>query len=52
MATNLLPHFHVSGLHATVVFLFIVVAFGSLHLLASSYPDSHLSQAWTGGLGF
>ena len=49
MAT--LPHFHVSGIHGLITFLFIVVAFGSIHLLAASYPDSPASQAWT-GLGF
>lgn len=49
---NLLPHFHVSGIHAMITFLFILAAFGSLHLLAASYPDSPVSKAWTGGLGF
>jgi hypothetical protein len=46
-----MPHFHVSGLHATIVFLFIVAAFGSLHLAACSKPDALLSQGWL-ALGF
>lgn len=46
-----LPHFHVSGMHGFIVFLFVVVTFGSLHLLAMSAPDSSLSKAWL-GLGF
>lgn len=46
-----MPHFHISGIHALTVFLFVVVAFGSLHLLASSYPNARLSQSWT-ALGF
>lgn len=52
MASVQLPHFHVSGMHALTTFLFIVVAFGSLHLLASSFPESTLSMAWTDGLNF
>lgn len=48
----MLPHFHVSGIHALVTFLYIVAVFGALHLLASSYPDSKVSKAWIGGLGF
>lgn len=51
MANSLLPHFHVSGIHGTITFLFIVVAFGALHLLAASYPDASAAKAWT-GLGF
>lgn len=47
-----MPHFHMSGIHAIVVFLYIVVAFGALHLLALSFPDSLWSKAWTDGLNF
>lgn len=46
-----MPHFHISGLHAFFLFLMMIAAFGSLHLLASSAPDNRLSQAWL-GLGF
>jgi hypothetical protein len=41
-----MPHFHVSGTHALTVFLFVVVAFGSLHLAATSTPNTQLAQAW------
>ncbi len=41
----------VSGMQGIVVFLFVVAAFGALHLLAASMPDNRLSKAWT-GLGF
>lgn len=46
-----MPHFHISGLHAFAIFLMMVAAFGALHLLAASAPDSRLSQAWL-SLGF
>jgi len=46
-----MPHFHISGLHAMAVFLMVVAAFGSLHLLALSAPDARVSQAWL-SLGF
>lgn len=46
-----MPHFHVSGLHALVVFLYVVAVFGSLHLTALSMPGNGLSQAWL-ALGF
>ena len=42
----MVPHVHVSGIQATVTFLFIVVAFGSLKLLAMAFPNATLSQAW------
>lgn len=50
MAT--VPHFHVSGTHAVIVFLFVVAVFGSLHMLAVSMPNNQFAQAWIGGLGF
>lgn len=46
-----MPHFHISGLHATMFFLMMVVAFGSFHLLAASAPDNRVAQAWL-ALGF
>lgn len=51
MADLPLPHFHVNGINTLMVMLAIVFAFGSLHLLAASFPQSKLSQAWV-GLGF
>jgi hypothetical protein len=46
-----MPHFHISGIHAVVNFLYIVAVFGALHLLAISMPSNKLSQSWL-GLGF
>lgn len=46
-----MPHFHVSGLHALTVFLFVIAAFGSAHLAAISSPHGRVSQAWL-ALGF
>lgn len=51
MAELPLPHFHVSGLNTLMTLLALVFAFGALHLLATSFPDKKLSQAWV-GLGF
>jgi len=42
----------ITGIHAMITILFIVVSFGSLHLLAMSMPDSPWAKAWIGGLGF
>lgn len=41
----------ITGMQGAIVFLFVVVAFGSLHLLTSSFPDNRLAQAWK-ALGF
>lgn len=41
-----MPHIHMSGIAGLATFLFIVAAFGSLKLLAMSFPNSTLSQSW------
>lgn len=41
----------VNGVQGIVVFLFVLVTFGSLHLLAASLPDSKFAKIWF-GLGF
>lgn len=41
----------VNGTQGVVIFLFVVVTFGTLHLLAASLPDSKFSRIWF-GLGF
>ena len=46
-----MPHFHLSGIHGMVVFLYVVAIFGALHLFASSHPGSPYAQAWL-ALGF
>lgn len=40
------PHVHISGINAWLTFLFIVVAFGSIKLLALSQPNNTVAQAW------
>ncbi len=42
----MLPHVHFSGIDAMTTFLYIVFMFGALKLLAMSFPNSTLSQAW------
>lgn len=41
----------VNGMQGLVIFLFIVAMFGTMHLLASSMPDSKFTKIWL-GLGF
>ena len=41
----------VNGTQGVVVFLLVLVTFGSLHLLAASLPESRYSRIWF-GLGF
>lgn len=38
----------VNGTQGIVVFLFVVVTFGTLHLLAASIPDSKFARIWFG----
>jgi hypothetical protein len=40
------PVLKVSGTVALIVFLYVVVLFGSLHLWATAKPESKLAQAW------
>jgi hypothetical protein len=46
-----MPHFHISGIHGVIVFLFVVAVFGAAHLAAASNPDNRLAQGWI-SLGF
>jgi hypothetical protein len=48
----MLPHFHISGIHGWIVFLFVVAVFGSLHLAAVAHPENVFSRAWTEQLPF
>ena len=41
----------ISGMTAFILFLYVVVIFGSAHLLAASFPDNKLAKAYI-GLGF
>jgi len=51
MANVPVPVFRLSGANAIVVFLYVAVIFGALHLLAISKPDNRIAQAWI-SLGF
>lgn len=46
MANGAIPVLKVSGVVALMIFLYVVVLFGSLHLLALSHPDWKWSKAW------
>lgn len=51
MANIPVPVFKVGGSQAIVTFLYVVVMFGSAHLLATSLPNNKYAQAWL-SLGF
>lgn len=46
MADSGRPHFHVSGTHALVVVLYVMVFFGAAKMLAMSFPDNKVAQAF------
>jgi len=41
-----IPVLKVSGTVALIVFLYVTILFGTLHLVALSYPKSKLAQSW------
>lgn len=41
-----IPVLKISGTVALIVFLYTVILFGTLHLVAISKPDSKFSKAW------
>lgn len=41
-----IPVLKVSGTVAIMITLYVVVIFGTLHLLALSFPDSKLAKSW------
>jgi len=45
------PVFRINGASAIVTFLYVVVLFGALHLLAISKPTNRVAAAWL-SLGF
>lgn len=51
MANVPVPVFRVNGTNAFVVFLYVFVMFGALHLLAISKPSNKVAQAYL-ALGF
>lgn len=46
-----IPVLKVSGTVALIVFLYVLIMFGTLHLVAISKPNSKWSHAWI-ALGF
>lgn len=46
-----IPVLKISGTVALIIFLYTVVMFGTLHLVAISNPDSKFAKAWI-ALGF
>lgn len=46
-----MPHVHLSGMTGLLLVLFIIAAFGSMHLLAASAPDNKFARGWL-ALGF
>jgi hypothetical protein len=52
MATlNPVPVLKISGTFALVIFLYVTVIFGALHLLAISNPENKFFKSWL-ALGF
>lgn len=43
--SDVIPAFRIGGTHALVIFLYVFVMFGALHLLAISYPTNKLARA-------
>ena len=41
-----IPVLKISGTVALIIFLYTVVIFGTLHLVALSYPDSKMAKSW------
>lgn len=48
----MIPVFRISGTSALFIFLTVTVLFGTLHLLATAYPNSTFAHVWVGALGF
>lgn len=42
----MVPVFKINGITAITVALYVVIIFGTLHLLALSFPDSKWAKAW------
>lgn len=48
----MIPVFRIGGTSILFVFLAVLVLYGTLHLLATAYPDSAFTRVWVGALGF
>ena len=43
--SDVIPAFRIGGSHALVIFLYVFVMFGALHLIALAYPNNKMSRA-------
>lgn len=41
-----IPVLKISGTVALIIFLYVTILFGTLHLLTLSYPQSKWAKAW------
>ena len=41
-----IPVLKISGTVALIIFLYVTILFGTLHLLALTYPQSRAAKAW------
>lgn len=48
---DVIPAFRIGGTQALVIFLYVTVVFGSLHLFAINYPSNKVAKAWL-AMGF
>ncbi len=48
---DVIPAFRIGGTQAIVIFLYVFVMFGALHLFAISFPNNPASKAFL-ALGF
>lgn len=46
-----IPVLKISGTVALIIFLYVTILFGTLHLVALSYPDAKWAKSWI-ALGF
>ena len=48
----MIPVFRIGGTSILYIFLVVLVLYGTLHLIAATYPDSTFKRVWVDGLGF
>lgn len=48
----MVPAMRIGATQALIVFLIVVVMFGTLHIYASANPGSKFTKLWVGVLGF
>lgn len=48
----MIPVFRIGGTSILFIFLAVLVTYGTLHLVAATYPDSAFKRLWVDALGF